>query len=164
LLQALQTLAAEGLGEEAIEARFVGTMPEADRIAATVLRNVHAIGFMPHTEAVRLMQEADVLLAIMGSEWTKAVAGKLYEYAAAQKPILLLSGNGASRDLVIENQWGWVCDPLDVDAITRTLRECLRLYKAAELPGFAPTAASIVKYDRRQATQRLAAVLDLLIA
>lgn len=161
-LQALRNLAAEGAGD--VEVYFVGTMPESDRAKATALPNVHVLGFLPHDEAVRHMQSADVLLGIMGPEMGKAVAGKLYEYAAAGKPILLLSGPGPSPNLVRQNQWGWVCDTFDTAGITAALRECLRLYQAGELNGFAPSPTSMEKYDRRKGTERLARILDSLVA
>jgi len=160
LLQALRNLTAADMGADSIEVTFAGTMPDDDRAAATVLPNVQVLGYLPHDEAVRHMQEADVLLGIMGPDMGKAVAGKLYEYAAAGKPILLLSGPGPSPDLVLKNRWGWVCDTFDSEGIASALRECVRLYWEGNLQAYAPSPNSLEQYDRRKVTERLAGILD----
>ena len=66
---------------------------------------------VPHAEAIGIMREADVLLAIPGDHVPAAVTGKLFEYLRARRPILLLAGDGAARALAEQAGIGRVVHP-----------------------------------------------------
>jgi glycosyltransferase involved in cell wall biosynthesis len=97
-----------------------------------------------HAQAIRLMVEADVLLAIPGDQLPAAMSGKLFEYLRARRPILLVAGSGAARDLAVRAGVGTIAEPQDVAGIARCLRGLMKDKRAGDLspasePGFVET-------------------------
>jgi glycosyltransferase involved in cell wall biosynthesis len=79
-------------------------------------------GFVPQTEAVRAMEESDVLLL----PWTDRfnIPGKVFEYLVTGKPILAICYPDSEVGRVIrETSSGWCVSPDDAEAIRRALTE-----------------------------------------
>lgn len=65
--------------------------PDSVRLAAKEHpASIELVGFQPHSQALRMQRQADVLVNI-GNELPDQVPGKIYEYLGAGRPILHLS-------------------------------------------------------------------------
>lgn len=74
---------------------------------------VRVIPPVPHSEALERMAAADVLL-LLQPDGQLQVPGKLFEMIMFRKPILTLTGEGATRDVVSKYHLGPVADPQDI--------------------------------------------------
>ena len=106
------------------ENRFVGRVAEEfDRgIFETRHCSVRLLDFVPQSEALRFMEESDVLLL----PWTDRfnIPGKLFEYLATGKPILALCYPDSDVAQVIrETASGWCVNPDDIREVQRALTE-----------------------------------------
>jgi glycosyltransferase involved in cell wall biosynthesis len=81
---------------------------------------VRLLGPLPRPEALALQRRADALLLITSHHSSIATA-KLYEYLAADRPILALAGRNEAARIVEETATGVVVPPDDVAAIRRAL-------------------------------------------
>jgi hypothetical protein len=82
---------------------------------------VTEVGFVPQAEALRLMEETDVLLVTMLDP--TATSGKIYEYLPAGKPILAVAVEGELSQLIRETRAGWCVDPHDRAGLEALLRQ-----------------------------------------
>ena len=105
-----------------VETRFVGRISEAEEAILKGRKSpVKALGFMPQSEALRQMEDADYLLLTMTNDIS--LPGKLFEYLATGKPILALSPKGGEVDRILrETGAGWCVDPGDRAGIQAMLR------------------------------------------
>lgn len=151
----------------AIKVRFVGNTGAAAQVAHDLSLEdvVEFTGYVPHRKSIGYLLGADLLLLVIGSgSGSDAVfTGKIFEYLAASKPILCLADPGVSAHLVAEANAGMVVGAADVPAIARALGQLYQDWKAGVVryPGNPGVTA---RYDRRRQTQRLAALLDGLVA
>ena len=78
-------------------------------------------GFRPHAEALAAMRAADALLLLVpraGGRGLSVVSGKVYEYLAAERPILaLVPPEGDAATLLRDTGSAWIADPDDEAAI-----------------------------------------------
>lgn len=143
----------------AARAVFVGDWgPEHQRVAdeAGVGSAVVALGYQPHPEAVALMKGASALALISGGDRTEQ-PGKVFEYLAADRPILaLIPPDGAAGDAIRASVGGgYFADPADPTSIAEAL---LRVWRDRDRAPAADPAAR-AQFDRRVQTGRLAALL-----
>ena len=108
----------------AFETRFVGrVVEEFDRSIFDHRKSLlRFTGFVPQKEAIRFMEEADILLL----PWTDRfnIPGKLFEYLATGRPILALCPPGSDVERIVrETSSGWYVDTDDLAAIQRVLTE-----------------------------------------
>lgn len=166
-LQAMAWLAQNHPGEFGeMRAYFVGEPGWRDANAAWVDElklGEHArfLPFQPHHEAVRLLGESDVLL-LLGSVRktdTGTLTGKLMEYLAAGRPIFALAHEGELAQVVRESGIGVVANPERVEDIGVKLFQLYREIRAGRFPRTA-NAEVVARFDRRELTRRLAAILD----
>jgi hypothetical protein len=88
---------------ERIRLQFVGLADDgADARLARFNRPemIERVGFVPLREAQREMEMADILLLFAGADLARYVPGKLYEYLAAGRPIMVYGEPGEASDLV----------------------------------------------------------------
>jgi glycosyltransferase involved in cell wall biosynthesis len=121
---------------------------------------------VPHAEAIAATTAADVLLVVVSDDLEGRIAmpNKLYEYAAVGKPLLALSPPGEVTRLIRELGAGVAVAPTDVDSIEAALRQLIEQHRAGTLPRFALNDPSLQRFERRQLTQQLAALLDEVVA
>jgi glycosyltransferase involved in cell wall biosynthesis len=145
----------------AAEARavFVGDWSAEHQAAAEAVGvgdRVVALGYRPHHEAVAYMKGASALALISGGDRTEQ-PGKVFEYLAADRPILaIIPEDGASGDAIRASVGGgYFADPEDPASIADAM---LRLWRARDR-GETGDPAARADFDRRVLTGRLAGVL-----
>ena len=83
------------------------------------------------------MKAADALLLLIpraGGLGLSVLSGKIFEYLAAERPVLaLVPPEGIAADLLRSTGFARVADPDDVGAIRRGLEELVRDWQAGEL-------------------------------
>jgi glycosyltransferase involved in cell wall biosynthesis len=121
----LTALAASGLD---VEARFVGDFRSADRAWARdrgLDDRLRLLPYAPRREALQLQRDSEALLLLIpeaGGRGKGVLSGKVFEYLAAERPILaLVPPEGAAAELIRETGAGVVVAPDDVDGIRTAL-------------------------------------------
>ena len=122
---ALVALAKSGLD---VDARFVGDFRSADRGWARERGLDDRMTFVPYAprrEALRLQRDSEALLLLIpeaAGRGKGVLSGKVFEYLAAERPILaLVPPDGAAAELIRETGAGVVVAPEDVDGIASAL-------------------------------------------
>lgn len=110
---------------------------------------------VPHAEALRKMALADVLLLIQ-PENDLQVPGKLYEMLWFRKPIVALSEQGATADLIHQYRLGVTCNGRDPTSIAAAIRQVL------ENPVCGNWDQACTDFDGRSLTRELARVFEKL--
>jgi hypothetical protein len=147
--------------------RFVGSMIEPYRamIERFSLGRITRIdNYMAHGEALRVMAEADALLLIVAPVEGSHImlTQKVFEYAAAQRPILGLVPEGAARDFLNEIGEPYVAHPDDEVEIMRHLRSMLETWRAKGRVVH-PLNPALARYDRRRLTEELCRTMDEIV-
>lgn len=122
LLRAIGELVLEGkLDRHNITVRFVGPCYHAggrsvaDLIAENGLNGIaEIVGFVPRPEALRETLRANVLVLLGGTQ-RLSIAAKVYEYIAAGKPILAITEEGATAEIIRRVGQGQVVAPDNVE-------------------------------------------------
>ena len=134
----LRALAESGL--EDVVVRFVGGFRAADRDFAESIGladRVEVIPFVPRRQSLELQRDSEALLLILpeaGGRGTGVIPGKVFEYVAAERPILAaVPPSGAAAKLIDEIGAGIVAPVDDVDALRAALVELYGRWKRDEL-------------------------------
>ena len=142
LLQAVGDLISEGkLDRKNVMLRFVGPCQSAEGRSVAEMINENGldgiadlVGFLPRTEAMKEILRADVLLLLGGTQ-RLSIAAKVYEYIASGNPILAISEEGDTADLIRRIDGGRVVAPDNInaakDAITAWYDDFLRRPRTA---------------------------------
>ena len=135
----LTALAQSGLDAEA---RFLGDFRSADRSWAEELGlgdRLRILPYAPRRESLELQRDSEALLLLIpdaGGRGKGVLSGKVFEYLAAERPILaLVPPDGAAADLIRETGAGLVVAPDDVEGIRSALAELEGSWRAGELDG-----------------------------
>ena len=112
-----------------------------------------------HKKAIGHMLRFDVLLLVIGKENEGCLTGKIYEYLAAQKPILALVDDGPARDLIRESQGGVAVDPENIEKIKEAVLNYYERYRKGSLK-VQPKTEVVNRFQRKRLTQQLAHVFD----
>ncbi|MEL6672340.1 MAG: glycosyl transferase family 1 [Bacteroidota bacterium] len=104
---------------------------------AGLSENLISGGYVDHPTAIRKMQAAQVLLLLINDVAFNALGrmtGKIFEYLAAKRPILLIGPvKGDAANVVRETQSGAVADFRDKSTLKSILQEYYRAYQAGNL-------------------------------
>ncbi len=117
------------------------------------------VEFIPHTEAVVIQQQAQVLLLMINNSPNSKtiIPGKLYEYLGARRPILAIGPKVSDSAKVIEmTQGGVVHEYDDIEGLKSRLLEYFNLYKSGNLEAH---AEGVQKYTRKSLAAEYAKVL-----
>ena len=118
------------------------------------------IEFVPHTEAVILQQQSQLLLLMINNSPNARtiIPGKLYEYLGSGRPVLAIGPKDSDSAKVIEmTQGGVVHDYDDIHGLKSRIVEYFELYKKGLLKG---NAAGIQKFTRKSLAADYAKVLS----
>jgi glycosyltransferase involved in cell wall biosynthesis len=160
----LQALATVGL-EDAV-ARFVGDFRSSDREWAAELGlgdRLELHEYVPRRRSLALQRDSDALLLLIpeaAGRGKGVLSGKVFEYLAAERPILAaVPPDGAAAELIRETNAGVVAAPDDVDALAAALRTLHDAWSAGSLDG---TRLSVADRERLGRGARIEELAELL--
>ena len=160
----LSALADSGLKD--VVARFVGDFRVADREWAESLPlgpRLELHPYVPRRESLALQRDSDALLLLIpeaGGRGQGVLSGKVFEYLAAERPILAaVPPEGAAAELIRETGAGIVAAPDDVPALTRALTELHARWATGKLDGTVLSAEDRERLGRGARIEELAEVL-----
>ena len=110
---------------ETLEIALVGPVTDAERDAvqrAGMSQAFSLTGALSHDEALAVQRAADGLLVITGPGQTGVATGKLYEYMAANRPILVIGDDTAAARIVERSGAGIAVARDDPAALAHALR------------------------------------------
>ena len=150
-----------------VVARFVGDFRVADREWAEQLGLGDRLELHPYVsrrEALALQRDSDALLLLIpdaGGRGQGVLSGKVFEYLAAERPILAaVPPEGAAAELIRDTGAGVVAAPDDVPGLTRALSELHTAWKAGTLDGTALSPDDRERLGRAARVEELADVLQ----
>ena len=121
-------------------ARFVGDFRARDREHAARLplqERLELIDYLPRREALALQRDSEALLLLIphaGGRGRGVLSGKVFEYLAAERPILaLVPPAGEAARLIESTQAGVVVDPGDVEGTVLALQEMIDQHQTGRL-------------------------------
>ena len=162
----LTALADSGLD---VTARFVGDFRTADREWAEKLGlgdRLELHPYVPRRRSLELQRDSEALLLLIpeaGGRGKGVLSGKVFEYLAAERPILAsVPPEGAAAELIEETGAGVVAPPDDPAAIADALRGLVERYEAGALDGTPLSEEWRDKLSRRTRVEELAELLGSL--
>ncbi|MCC6491845.1 MAG: glycosyltransferase [Pirellulales bacterium] len=153
LAVALDRVAASGQDVVMEQIGPVDPRRQPEDTTATGGGRLQLLGALPHAETLARMAAANILVMIQPDN-TLQIPGKLYEMLPFRKPILTLTGRGATAEVVEQYGLGPVVAPHDPDAIAEGI------LSASSAAGRQSIAAGIEQalnaFDGRTLSGRLA--------
>lgn len=155
------------LGDAARQIRVIFHMPDSLDIVHGLIRDygvsdsVEVHGLIPRKEAIRRQRGADALLLLRWDDPREdsVLAGKLFEYIGAARPILSVgSETGEAADIIRDNGFGLVSNKPEV--IAQTLRAWLTQKNGGLIP---PPSGDIAAFARPRQFEKLDAFLARLL-
>lgn len=145
-----------------LQLKFAGAVSEEVKQSLEnfrLLSNCEFLGYVSHSEALNLQHQSQVLLLVeINSAETRAIIpGKLFEYLAAKRPIIVLGPKESDiEEIIIETKAGkffryWDDDDLKV--------QILQLYNQFKRGDLKIASEGIEKYSRRELTKQMAALI-----
>jgi glycosyltransferase involved in cell wall biosynthesis len=117
-------------GLEDVTARFLGDFRSSDREWAETLglgERLELIPYAPRRRSLELQRDSEALLLLIpdaGGRGRGVLSGKVFEYLAAERPILaVVPPEGAAAALIRDAGAGVVVAPEDVEGMTAALRD-----------------------------------------
>ena len=164
----LRALAESGL--EDVVVRFAGDVRAADREYAEALGlgdRIELLGYVSRRRSLELQRDSEALLLLIpdsGGRGKGVLTGKIFEYLAAERPILaIVPPDGAAADLLRDTGAGTVVAPDDVDAIRAALGDLHRRWKDGSLDGTPLSPEWRERLSRANRVEELADVLRTLV-
>ncbi len=151
--------------KEVIELQFQGVLSERDRTLFSTYKldeNVKDFGFVPHSEAVQNVRQADVLwLNNAHSKNSGMISlGKTYEYMASEKPILAMIPDGDTKSTLTSYGAAFISSPEHIEALMGNISEVVSLWEEQKLPK--PDKEFISKFNRKTLTSELASIFNVI--
>jgi glycosyltransferase involved in cell wall biosynthesis len=160
----LQALAESGLDD--VVARFVGDFRLADREWAESLGLGDRLELHPYVarrEALALQRDSEALLLLIpdaGGRGQGVLSGKVFEYLAAERPILAaVPPEGAAAELIRDTGAGVVAAPGDVQGLKEALTALHGRWKGGTLDGTQLSPDDREQLGRGARVEELAEVL-----
>ena len=149
-----------------VQARFLGDFRSADREWAEergLAGRLELIPYAPRQAALELQRDSEALLLLIpdaGGRGKGVLSGKVFEYLAAERPILaLVPPDGAAAELIRETRAGVVAPPDDVEAIKAALAELHERFANGGLPATDIPEETRHRLSRRARAEELAELL-----
>jgi glycosyltransferase involved in cell wall biosynthesis len=169
LLETVARLITEGsLPHDQVKITFLGgdwwvSSPEftAEIKRMCLDRVVSVQGRVSHQEALKRLAQAAVLLLLQASDDTRSlIPAKAFEYLRVGRPILALTPEGATADLLRDRDLCYVIKPTDSVGLRHAVLSLYDLWRE-EGDGLQAGAATC-QYERSHLTNQLANILDRL--
>jgi glycosyltransferase involved in cell wall biosynthesis len=163
LLHALDAMRREDPDlERRLEVVFAGPATPSERDALGERAPlVRALGRLPRARTLRLQRAADALLLFAGDHRPSVATGKLYEYLAAEKPIIVLGRRSVAARIVQEVGAGVASAADDPEDIARAVRTMLNGARQAPRPARGPVQE---RFAYPALARRMAEVVETAIA
>jgi glycosyltransferase involved in cell wall biosynthesis len=152
-----------------VVARFVGDFRPADREFADGLGlgdRLELHPFLPRRQALALQRDSEALLLLIpeaGGRGKGVLSGKVFEYLAAERPVLAaVPPDGAAAELIREAGAGLVAPPGDPAGLRAALEELVSRHQAGSLDGNPLSPELRARLDRRARVEELAELLRTL--
>ena len=159
--------ALKSLDDPAVLARFVGDFRSADREWAEAQGfgdRLELIPYVPRRRSLELQRESDALLLLIpdaGGRGRGVLSGKVFEYLAAERPVLAaVPPEGAAAALVQEAGAGVVAPPDDADALRAALEGLVARWRAGTLDAVQLSPEWKERLSRRTNVRDLMALLE----
>jgi glycosyltransferase involved in cell wall biosynthesis len=159
-------LSALAESEEDVVARFVGGLRAADREWAEQLElgdRLEEIPHVPRRAALELQRDSDALLLLLpeaGGRGRSVPSGKIFEYLAAERPILAaVPPDGVAAELVRRAEAGVVVPPDDVRALRTAIKGLRARWQAGALENGGLTSELRERLSRRARSREFAELL-----
>jgi glycosyltransferase involved in cell wall biosynthesis len=154
-----------------IVARFVGDFRASEREWADQLDlagRIELLGYVSRRRSLELQRDSEALLLLLpdvGERNKDVPSGKIYEYLAAERPILAaVPRDGKAAELIEATKSGTVVQADDADAMAAELGHMFEQWLAGVLPTPKLTAEWKEKLSRKSRARELLAVLENLPA
>lgn len=147
-----------------LQLKFAGAVSEEVKQSlrkSGLIENCEFLGYVSHHQALQLQTKSQLLLLVeIDSPDTRAIIpGKVFEYLAAQRPIIAIGPRGSDIEEIIEEtgagnffNWG-----------DRTIKELILQHYAKFLKGeLQVSSRNIEKYSRKELTRQMATVIETL--
>ncbi len=161
----LTALAQSGLGDVVV--RFVGDFRSADREWSESLdlgERLELVPYAPRRRALELQRDSEALLLLIpeaGGRGRGVLSGKVFEYLAAERPILaVVPPDGAAAELIRDSGAGVVVAPGDVEGMTAALRDLHARWRSGDLEQTPLSEDWKRKVSRRARSEELARLLE----
>lgn len=163
LLDALRLLAADDpVRAKQLEVVFAGSLTDEERQALAAPDLAHAVrfvGWLERPKALALQRAADALLVVTaGAERRSVATGKLFEYLASGRPILVLGDETEAAHIVAETGSGLSASAYEPRAIADALRRVL------ETQSGEPNSAAVAAYAYPALVDRLAETIEAVVS
>jgi glycosyltransferase involved in cell wall biosynthesis len=114
---------------------------------------------VPHREAMELLAGSDVLVAVVegGGAGPATMTGKIYEYLALRRPVLVLGPSGVASQLVESSGAGVAADAGDPRAVEVCLSTVVGMAQSRSFAGASESVLDL--YDRRRLAHGWSALL-----
>ena len=152
--------------ESDVVARFVGGLRSADSEFAAELGlgdRVEEIPHVPRRSALELQRDSEALLLLLpeaGGRGRTVPSGKIFEYLAAERPILAaVPPDGVAAELVRQADAGIVVAPDDVAALTAAIEGLRARWKKGALANGSRSEELKERLSRRTRSQEFADLL-----
>jgi glycosyltransferase involved in cell wall biosynthesis len=159
-------LSALARSDEDVVARFVGGLRAADREWAEGLDlggRLEEIPHVPRRSALELQRDSDALLLLLpeaGGRGRTVPSGKIFEYLAAERPILAaVPPDGVAAELVRRADAGVVVAPDDVGALHAAITGLRARWQAGALDGGGLSPELRERLSRRTRSREFAELL-----
>jgi hypothetical protein len=122
--------------KDKLRVRFIGIMPPKiqNLIEELGMRDiVETMGYVPQSEAIKHMGEANVLIIMQAGKGSEVVVpAKLYEYFRSGRAILGLFPEGEAPALIRSTRSGVVLPPQDLESIKQQLLNWFELWEQGQ--------------------------------
>lgn len=166
LFEAIEKLIQMGkIDKEKLKLVFVGRFGEEVLEMfenASFKECIETVGYVIHKESISYLIKSEALLLIVdeAKESEEIVPGKVYEYLGTKRPLLAIAPNeSAIAELIYETDAGLVAHQSEIDKIAENLFEFYHHWEKS-LPLTQPNLKAIEQYERRNASKKLAEILD----
>ncbi|PWU24607.1 MAG: hypothetical protein C5B48_05520 [Candidatus Rokuibacteriota bacterium] len=149
-----------------VVARFAGDFRASDREFAEALglgERLELHPFLPHRQALALQRDSEALLLLIpeaAGRGRGVLSGKVFEYLAAERPILAaVPPDGAAAELIRDTGAGVVAEPDDPAALRAALEGLVTRFEAGALNGTPLSPELRWRLDRKARVEELADLL-----
>ena len=163
--------ALKALDDPDVVARFVGDFRSADREWAEAQGfgdRLELLPYVPRRRSLELQRESEALLLLIpdaGGRGRGVLSGKVFEYLAAERPVLAaVPPDGAAAGLIHETGAGVVAAPDDAVALQAALGELVARWRAGTLESVHLSEEWKERLSRRTNVRDLAALLARVVA